>query len=84
MPALLTLDEYRAMAQAMALPQHAFINGGFRPARSGKTFATTDPFTGRTVCEIAACDHTDVDEAVTHARAAFEDGRWSRQTKTVD
>ncbi|MDF3608149.1 aldehyde dehydrogenase [Paracoccus sp. DMF-8] len=75
---LLTIQEYKALAAALDLPQNAWIDGGFRPAISGKTFTTTNPATGAALTEIAACGAEDVDLAVTRAREAFEDGRWSR------
>ncbi len=75
---LLTTGEYKAIAAALELPQNAFINGGFRPAVSGRTFATLNPATGETLTDIAACGAEDVDFAVAKAREAFEDGRWSR------
>ncbi len=75
---LLTRDEYKALAARLALPANAFIDGGYRPAQSGKTFATFNPATGETLAEIAACGTEDVDFAVQKARESFEDGRWSR------
>ncbi len=75
---LLSTEEYKAIAAGLRLPTNAFIDGGFRPAISGKTFTTVNPATGETRAEIAACDAADVDLAIASARAAFEDGRWSR------
>ncbi|MGX0877211.1 gamma-glutamyl-gamma-aminobutyraldehyde dehydrogenase [Roseovarius sp. MBR-154] len=75
---LLTRDEYAAIAATLDLPTGAFIDGGYRPAISGKTFASLNPATGETLAEVAACGAEDVDVAVTKARAAFDDGRWSR------
>ncbi|MFC4299282.1 aldehyde dehydrogenase [Castellaniella hirudinis] len=74
----LTPAEYHRIAAGLKLPQHAFIDGEFRPALSGRTFATTNPATGAPLTEIAACSAEDVDLAVAAARTAFEDGRWSR------
>ena len=76
--ALLTADEYRAIAADLALPSGAFIDGGFRPAASGKTFRSVNPATGADLADVASCGADDVDFAVTKAREAFEDGRWSR------
>lgn len=75
---LLTHDEYKAIAASLTLPNAAFIDGAFRPATSGQTFATVNPATGEVLTEIAACGAEDVDFAVAKARDAFEDGRWSR------
>ncbi|MDG2340081.1 MAG: aldehyde dehydrogenase family protein, partial [Paracoccaceae bacterium] len=75
---LLTKDEYRAIAADLEFPTSAFINGGYRPAASGKTFETVNPATGAVLANVAACGSNDVDFAVEKAREAFEDGRWSR------
>ena len=58
----------------------AFIDGAFRPALSGERFATENPATGQTLADVAAGDAPDVDLAVTAARRAFDDGRWSRRS----
>ncbi|WP_170789037.1 aldehyde dehydrogenase [Ruegeria lacuscaerulensis] len=75
---LLTQDEYKSIAAGLDLPTGAFIDGSFRPAISGKTFTSTNPATGATLAEIAACGAEDVDFAVEKAREAFDDGRWSK------
>ncbi len=75
---LLTRAEYEALANTIDLPANAFIDGAFRPAKSGKTFVTSNPATGAKLAEVAACAAEDVDFAVAKAREAFEDGRWSR------
>ncbi|MGP6089473.1 aldehyde dehydrogenase [Antarctobacter jejuensis] len=75
---LLTKDEYKALAAGLDLPSGAFIDGAFRPAISGNTFASVNPATGEDLAQVAACEAEDVDFAVTKAREAFEDGRWSR------
>ncbi len=56
----------------------AFIDGDFHDAADGSTFATENPANGQELAQIAACGTEDVDRAVRSARAAFEDGRWSR------
>jgi gamma-glutamyl-gamma-aminobutyraldehyde dehydrogenase len=76
---LLTTEEYKAIAAGLALPNAAFIDGAFRPAASRKTFTTVNPATGDVLAEIADCGQQDVDFAVSKAREAFEDGRWSKQ-----
>ncbi|MBK5571328.1 aldehyde dehydrogenase [Ensifer sp. SSB1] len=75
---LLTHDEYKAIAANITFPTQAFIDGSFRPAISGKTFETTNPATGEVLATVASCGPNDVDFAVSKARDAFEDGRWSR------
>lgn len=68
--------DYTAQARGLALPDAAFINGEAWYSRSGNTFATTDPATGRHLVDITACNADDVDYAVASARTAFDDGRW--------
>src|SRR5690606_13571003 len=68
-----------ARAAALKPEWRAFIDGQYRPALSGKTFATINPATGKVIAEIAACDGEDVDLAVASARKAFESGVWSRR-----
>ncbi len=75
---LLTTGEYKAIAAGLDLPTQAFIDGAFRPAKSGKTFDAINPATGKVLAKVAACGVEDVDFAVAKARDAFEDGRWSR------
>jgi 4-(gamma-glutamylamino)butanal dehydrogenase len=75
---LLTTAEYKAIAAGLTPPTQAFIDGAFRPAISGRTFDTVNPATGAVLAKVAACGTADVDLAVTKARAAFDDGRWSR------
>jgi gamma-glutamyl-gamma-aminobutyraldehyde dehydrogenase len=75
---LLSAERYAALARDIALPAQAFVDGAFRPALSGETFETTNPATGQVLTRIAACGPEDVDVAVAAAKAAYEDGRWSR------
>lgn len=74
---LLTAEEYRAIAADLSFATNAFIDGGYRPAISGKTFDSVNPATGAVIAKVAACGTEDVDVAVVKAREAFEDGRWS-------
>jgi aldehyde dehydrogenase (NAD+) len=52
------------------------IDGQKRPASSGKSFATINPSTGKTLALIAEGGAEDIDLAVAAARRAFE-GQWS-------
>src|SRR6266478_2714315 len=54
------------------------IGNQWVPARSGKTFDTINPATGKVLATVAEGDAADVDEAVRVARSAFEEGPWSR------
>lgn len=73
---LLTAPEYAAIAETVAFPANAFVDGSFRPAASGRTFQTINPATGKLLANVAACDAADVDFAVAKAKEAFDDGRW--------
>ncbi|MEL6464996.1 MAG: aldehyde dehydrogenase [Pseudomonadota bacterium] len=75
---MLTTEEYKSIAASLTPATSAFIDGGFRPAASGQTFPTMNPATGEEIAQVAACGPADVDVAVTKAREAFDDGRWSR------
>ncbi len=79
---LLTLEEYQSIANRLDLPNNAFINGRFTAAKAGKRFETINPATGKTLTEIALCDASDVDVAVSKAREAFDRGVWSKMHPT--
>jgi aldehyde dehydrogenase (NAD+) len=55
-----------------------FIGGKWVDSVSGKTFPTTNPATGETICQVAEGDKADIDRAVKAARKAFEDGPWTK------
>lgn len=74
---LLTKAEYRAIAANLDLPQTAFIDGSYRPG-SGACFETVNPATGDVLTQITGCNDDDVDYAVDKARAAFDQGHWSK------
>jgi 5-carboxymethyl-2-hydroxymuconic-semialdehyde dehydrogenase len=59
-------------------PQLHYIGGAFRPGRAGTTFETLNPVTNLPIAEIAEGLAADADDAVRAARAAFEEGPWSR------
>ncbi|CAN5222235.1 aldehyde dehydrogenase [soil metagenome] len=56
----------------------AFIDGDWVASKSGEVFADINPTTGEVIAQVAACGQADVDLAVAAARAAFDDGRWSK------
>lgn len=68
---LLTQEEYNSIANALELPTNAFVNGGYRPAASGRTFTSVNPATGENLAVISACGAEDVDFAVAKAREGF-------------
>ncbi|MFB9887912.1 aldehyde dehydrogenase [Balneatrix alpica] len=77
---MIDLAGWQARALELRIPTQALINGEQRAALSGKTFAALNPATGQVLGQVAECDSADVELAVQSARAAFEDGRWSRQS----
>src|SRR5271166_4386835 len=60
--------------------QPLFINGRWVDSACGKTFATTNPATGETICQVAEGDKADIDLAVKAARRASEEGPWPKMT----
>lgn len=62
--------------------QPMLIGGKWVDSVSGKTFATTNPATGETICQVAEADKADVDLAVKAARKAFEEGPWRKMSGT--
>jgi succinate-semialdehyde dehydrogenase/glutarate-semialdehyde dehydrogenase len=55
-----------------------YIDGKWRHAASGQTFAVTNPATSEVLAQISAADTEDVREAVNAAASAF--GSWSAKT----
>lgn len=55
-----------------------WINGQWRDAHGGQRFAVEDPSQSADFAEVEQADLYDVDEAVASAKAAYDDGRWSR------
>src|SRR3954469_20116357 len=58
------------------------IGGEWVDARSGDTFESVDPFTGRPWADVPRAGPEDVDAAVRAARAAFDDGPWPAMPAT--
>ncbi|HXW79665.1 MAG TPA: aldehyde dehydrogenase family protein [Acidimicrobiales bacterium] len=61
-------------------PHQLLINGRWTDAASGESFVTPNPATGDPLATIAAGGAQDVDRAVKAARAAFQEGAWSKMT----
>ncbi|WP_088320111.1 aldehyde dehydrogenase [Kineosporia sp. R_H_3] len=64
------------VAAGLPVRTDLWVDGGFRPAVSGKRFDRVAPRDGRVVAAVAEGDAADVDLAVAAARRAFEDRRW--------
>jgi (Z)-2-((N-methylformamido)methylene)-5-hydroxybutyrolactone dehydrogenase len=58
------------------------VGGEWAGARSGKTFESINPYTGRAWAKAPEADEEDVDRAVRAAREAFDEGPWGRLTGT--
>lgn len=76
----LAKHDWAKTAATLRLRDKAFIDGKAVEALSGETFDCINPATGGFLAKVAACGEADVDRAVKSARAAFEDGRWSRKS----
>ncbi len=76
----LTYDDWKVRAAALTFRNQLYIDGAFVPSASGKRFETVNPGTGAALTDVAQGGPDDIDRAVAAARAAFEDGRWSRKT----
>jgi phenylacetaldehyde dehydrogenase len=63
----------RILKRAPAL----FINGEWVQSTHDKLIPVIDPSTGREIASVVDASEADVDRAVTAARTAFDDGRWS-------
>jgi phenylacetaldehyde dehydrogenase len=70
----------RAAAEFLGKKHRLFIGGKWVDAKSGKTFDTYDPGTGRVIGQVAEGDAADTDAADAAARQAFESGPWSRMS----
>ena len=64
----------------LAREHKLLIGGSWVAARSGKSFETYDPGTGKVIARVAEGDAGDIDRAVEAARQAFEGGEWGRIT----
>ena len=57
-----------------------WIDGAWVEPKDGRRAAVECPSTGEKIAEVADAGPADVDRAVKAAKAAFDDGRWSRKT----
>ncbi len=65
------------MTTELKLDGRAVINGERVAAHNGQSFDCISPVDGRILAQVARSSEADVDAAVSAARAAFEDRRWS-------
>ncbi len=71
-------EDWLKAAEVIEPSGQAFIDGEPCAASSEETFEDNSPRDGRVLARVALCDVADVERSVSAARAAFEDGRWSR------
>jgi len=55
-----------------------YINGAWAQPHSSATVAVINPATEQLICEVAAGNSADIDDAVGAAREAFDNGCWSQ------
>ena len=75
---MLSLEEYRALADELTLPQACHIDGSYHNA-SGEALVSTNPATGAVLAKIAMANERDVDVAVSKAKDAFDNGIWANK-----
>src|SRR5262245_53627390 len=71
-------EDYRSQVSGLSYRNHAFINGKYVPAASGRTFATVRQNNGSRLTAEAEDGSEDVGCAATAARTAFDKGIWCR------
>lgn len=69
-------EEWRRLAATVQPRSQLWLDGSFVSGASGVRTATVNPATGETLAEVVEAGATDVDNAVSAARRAFDDGRW--------
>ena len=72
-----TVTEPRRRTE-QTLQTKLLIDGQWRDAVGGRTFATVNPATEEEIAQVAEGDAADVDLAVKAARRAFDSGPWRK------
>jgi len=70
----------KAAAAKIKFRTKAFINGKYVEAKSGKTYESINPATGKVLAPVASCDEPDLNAAVAAARRAFNEGVWAKRS----
>ena len=76
----ISLEQHAYSAEAntfLARKPQLFIGNEWVDSSHGKTVAVEDPSSGKVIGQIVDASAADIDRAVTAARAAFDDARWS-------
>lgn len=79
----LSFQDWQGKAASLTFRNQCYIDGKFVDASDGKKFETINPATAEVLTDVARGTARDIDAAVTAARRAFNDGRWSRQTPSA-
>ncbi|SEO97733.1 gamma-glutamyl-gamma-aminobutyraldehyde dehydrogenase [Salinihabitans flavidus] len=74
---MLDQSKIDALRSTRVPPRKLFIDGGWQDG-NGETLDVISPIDGKAFTTLTRAAPADVDRAVACARAAFEDGRWSR------
>ena len=70
--------DWKKFAEKLSSEGKPFINGRAHDAHSQSRFETTNPAVEEVTGAFVDCDSNDVSRAVSAAKVAFDDGRWSR------
>jgi len=70
------IDLHPEVEAFLSQPLPMYYDGKYVAAKSGKTFETIDPSSGKLLANIAEADQADVDLVVQAARSAYESGDW--------
>lgn len=57
-----------------------FVNGEWKPAKSGDTFDVVNPATSQVIAKVSKAGSEDVEAAIQSARQAYDSGVWSRKS----
>lgn len=72
------MTDWIAAAAALVPETRLFVDGEFRPAADGATFATVAPRDGTEIAQVSSAGESDVDAAVIAAHRSFVSGVWAR------
>ncbi|AIG01571.1 aldehyde dehydrogenase [Pseudomonas fluorescens] len=74
--------DWTTLAAQQRLIDTALIDGEPHQAQSGARFEVINPASNRVLARVAACGQAEVDQAVSSARRAFEQGPWAKMAPT--
>ncbi len=75
-----TLEHWQTAAETLTPRTDLLVGGEWAEATDGGRFPTRNPATGAVIAEIAEAGPADADVTVAAARAAFDEGSWSRRS----